>query len=122
MPAIKKGEVLTPLRGVCDTQIRGEGIIDLKGPSTFAPESGKYIDVTLEFLDEGPIVGPGTDAPMTVYAELHLTNNYESLIEEGVDPRVAGLIVSAADLLGTALKSLVYRGGKFGGVENLHNK
>ena len=117
MPAIKKVEIMTPLRGVCDTQIRGEGLIDLTGPRVDAPESGKYIDISLDFLDEG-----AAEDPMIPYAEIHFTNNYESLIEEGVDPRVAGLIVSSADLLATALKSLVYRGGKFGGVENLHNR
>ena len=121
MPAIKKDEIMTPLRGVCDTIVKGEGLIDLTSiPS--APESGKYIDLSLSLYSEGAIVGPGKDDPMPVYAELHLTNNYDSLIEEGIDPRVAGLIVSASDLIATALKSLVYRGGRFGGVENLHNR
>jgi len=109
MPAIKDGEVLTPLRGVCDTIVKGEGIIDLTGPREGAPESGSYIDLNLEFYDEAPI-----NKPSTVYAELHLTNNYEALMETGVDPEVAGYIVAATDLLASALKKLIYRGGKFG--------
>ena len=115
MPAIRKDEVLTPLRGLCDTQIRGEGIIDLTGPREDAPESGNYIDLSIDFLDEGAIVGPDKDKPMTAYAEVHFTNNYEALKEEGVDPEVIGYIVASADLLAKALKKLVYRGGKFGG-------
>ena len=35
-------------------------------------------------------------------------------METGVDPEVAGYIVAATDLLASALKKLIYRGGKFG--------
>ena len=107
MPAIKENEIMTPLRGVCDTVVKGEGIIDLTGPREGAPEAGNYIDLTLSFIEER--VGSET-----AYAEVHYTNNYEALMETGVDPEVAGYIVASADLFAKALKQLTYRGGKFG--------
>ena len=111
MPAIKKEEVMTPLRGLCDTRVTGEGILDLTGPVEGSPESGRYIDLTLELKDEG-VAG----RPDVTYAELRLTNNYEALIEDGVGPEIAGKIVAATDLLASALKELIYRGGKYGGL------
>ena len=41
MPAIKKEEVLTPLKGICDTNGKGEGLLNLKGPTKEGPEAGK---------------------------------------------------------------------------------
>lgn len=112
MPQIKDKEVLTPLRGVCDTIVKGEGLIDLTGPREGAPEAGSFISLSLEFKDEG---APGKDS--TTYAEVHFTNDYGALIEEGVDPEIAGYIVASADLFATALRSLIYRGGKYGAVK-----
>ena len=113
MSAIKKEEVMTPLRGLCDTVVKGEGIIDLTGPREGAPEAGNYIALSIDLQDEG-IAGE----PSRTYAEVSFTNNYESLIEDGVPPEVAGYIVASADLFAKALKALVFRGGKYGGTKD----
>ena len=110
MPAIKKYEVMTPLRGLCDTFVKGDGIIDFSGPTEGCPGEKNYISIGLDFYDEAEI-----GMKPQVYAEINFTNNYESLIEEGVDPEVAGLIVASADLFAKAMKQLIYRGGKYGG-------
>ena len=109
--AIKKGQILTPVRGLTDTTVKGTGLIDLTGPRPEAPESGKYIDLSLELFQEA-----GFDYQEELYATLHLTNNYEALVEEGVDAEVAGKIVAATDLLASALRTLIFRGGKYGGI------
>jgi len=102
---IREGEVMTPLRGVCDTQIRGEGIIDIS-----EPDKG-IIGLSLSFLDEGP-VGSGD---MPEYAEVELGTDYDTLVKDyGYDPEEAGWIVSATELLIKILRRRVYRGGKYG--------
>jgi len=108
MPAIKKNEVLTPLRGVCDTVVKGEGLIDLSENKKGAPTN--FISLNIELQDEGELGSPN---PKT-YAELFLTNDYDALIEEGYEPQIAGTIATATDLLATALRKLIYRGGKYG--------
>ena len=108
MTQIKRNEVLTPLRGVCDTVVKGEGLIDLserKSGATF-----NFLSLNIVLQDEGEFKNPN---PRT-YAEFLLTNDYGALEEEGYDPEVAGLIVAASELLAAALRKLIYRGGKFG--------
>lgn len=108
MPQIKRNEVLTPLRGVCDTVVKGEGLIDLSTDRKGFTRN--FVSLNILLQDEGELGNPDP----TTYAEFLLTNDYEVLIEEGYEPQVASSIATATELLASALRKLIYRGGKYG--------
>lgn len=108
MAKIKKGEVLTPLRGVTDTIVKGEGLIDLSTDKSGFTHN--FVSLNIILQDEGELGNPD---PKT-YAEFTLSNDYDSLIEDGYEPHIASKISTATELLASALRSLIYRGGKYG--------
>ena len=73
MPQLKDGEILTPLDGICDAEIKGEGIIDMlsyeEDGEIKTGFQGEYIGITLSFSDER-----GGE-----YAEIQLSNRLSSL-------------------------------------------
>ncbi len=82
MPALKKGEILTPLRGICDTEIIGDGLIDMcsyeKDGEVRTGFQGEYIDITLSFREE-----EGDE-----YAKIQLSNRLSSLRPLGDKDRI----------------------------------
>ena len=139
MPALKEGEVLTPLRGLCDTVVRGEGLIDMcsyeKDGEIRTGFQGEYIDLTLSFAygeDEEEYDSEEK------YAEIKFSNRLSSLrplrgedlinlktgeisppegvIELNAPPtKLEEKIILCSELLIEILIEKIRRGGKYGG-------
>ncbi len=136
MPQLKEGEILTPLRGLCDTEIDGDGLIDMityeKDGEIRTGFQGEYISLTLSFKDEGE----------GEYAKIKLSNRLSSLrplngkslfnvgtgevsppegtigFPEAPPTELEDKIIRCSELLLEILREKIKRGGIYGGEKS----
>lgn len=94
MPALKPGEVHNPRKGVCDTQIVGEGILE------FDRSDGRFIAASLRFQDEGEFFKPADrDDESRDYAKIDLYSNPMDYVAQGVSEEDAEELSAAVRTL-----------------------
>jgi len=103
MAKLKEGEKMSPLKGVCDTVVRGSGILDFSKPEGKLGTGiydANYMDISLEFAEEFA----GQPFEDNIFLELRLTNNVEALREEGYDEDLISELLVAMDIISNILR------------------